>query len=219
MKMRLFLHLPSMKKKSKESFIPEQIQLPTSTPEPSSSSSTDSLIDSSTHNLSIEHPTNQPFEHSSTNQQPSRPRRFASTPQASRDIKSNIDETNILPKGMTKKRIRKQLHAADLENSSNLSAYHKTFSFLAASRNYYSSAFSSKPSSSESSSSEHSSSEFSTNNLALPSNSDASTPQRFHRDNLPPEPQNFKQMLKHPHNSDFMQALHIKIDALTAKNV
>lgn len=136
----------------------------------------------------------------------SRSRRYAPAPPAPRDINSKIDETNILPEGVSRsrRRARKQLHALAVKDaSSNFNAYHKAFSCFSAARNYYSSDISS--------------------NINMKT-SDQSTksddsPQRFHRNNLPPEPLNWKQMLKHPHCSGWMKAVDIEFDQLTRKEV
>lgn len=185
-----------------------RLQLPTPTPDPTITDST-------------------PMFNPSSSSLPSRPRGFEPTPQAPHDISSKFDESNILPEGTTRKRTRKQLHSTALEQATkNINAYHKSFLCFAPARSYYSNFISTTSSHCAkliSTSNPHSSKLISTTNSnSAPANADKPSipPLRsLHRDNLPPEPLNFKQMQKHSHHSGFMQALLIEIDALTAKNV
>ena len=66
-------------------------------------------------------------------------KRFASTFTALKDIKNDVDESNILPEKVNRKRIRKQTHTAALKNalSGNIDAFHQAFYVFSAARKYY----------------------------------------------------------------------------------
>ena len=119
---------------------------------------------------------------------------------ASRDIRSAIEETNIIPQGVSRiKRVRKEAHAVALKQakSGEISAYHIAFSCFIAARNYYSKESTTKNS----------------------TNDSKSTSIKNHRDDIPPEPANYNQMLKHFHSLGFKQVIQVEINQLKSMNV
>ena len=127
----------------------------------------------------------------------------AAKPKASKDINSSLDTNNILPEGVGRLRIpnqRKVTYATVLADANNgeLNSYHAAFSAHIMASSYY---ITNKESSKESSKN---------NTLVLST--------RFHRDSLPPEPEHYRQMLKHPHAEGFMLAMKVEVQALIAKN-
>ena len=127
----------------------------------------------------------------------------AAKPKASKDINSSLDTNNILPEGVGRLRIpnqRKETYATVLADANNgeLNSYHAAFSAHIMACSYY---ITNKESSKESSKN---------NTLVLST--------RFHRDSLPPEPEHYRQMLKHPHAEGSMLAMKVEVQALIAKN-
>lgn len=121
--------------------------------------------------------------------------------QRAREVSADLDEANILPEGVTRRRKkidRREAYATALDNTANreLNAFHTAFA----------SGFSAS---------------FFDNGLYRddsPSPSTSKSEQRFHRDDLPPEPKTYHQMLKHPHSQGFMKAVEVEITALQNKN-
>ena len=117
----------------------------------------------------------------------------------SREISADLDITNILPEGVTRRRKRKQAYAAALEGvtQGKVNVYHTAFSAFVTAGAYYTAAQGSRPETD------------SDTNLER---------KRFHRENLPLEPRSYHQMLKHPHAEGFKQAVITEITALQRKN-
>ena len=145
--------------------------------------------------------------------------KFVPRPTAPKDIKGDVEESNILPEGVSRKRLRKQAHIAALDSaiSGKIDAFHQSFFTFSAARQYYSS----KPTIFTASTTEN-------DDVASPDpnlNSTASTnpnptlTSRHHRDNMPAEPQNYRQMKNHQHAAGFAQAMKVELDQLQAKGV
>ena len=120
---------------------------------------------------------------------------------APKDISSRLDAQNILPEGVKRSSTRRQAYSAALQTAAiqgNTTTFHTAFSSMLQSKKYYETELKSI---------------IATNNAML--TTQAST--RLHRDNLPPEPQNYKEMLRHPHAEGFKQALSIEVETLQAK--
>ena len=118
---------------------------------------------------------------------------------ASRDINSSVDTDNILPEGMERGRNRNRRYEAystALTQAKNgeLNSYHAAFSANIMASSYYIS------------NQEHKKDHTPTQSTC------------FHRDSLPIEPENYRQMLKHPHAEGFKLAMQMEIQALVAKN-
>ena len=132
----------------------------------------------------------------------------------SRPRAEGIEVDNILPNTVTrhrakpkpfiqegkgKKKDRKETYSVALAaaGSGEIQAYHAAFSALIPIRLYYKS-------------------------LSTPPPQPKPTPTpvetRLHRDNLPPEPQNWKEMLNHPYCTGFIDASYIEIGNLKSKN-
>lgn len=115
------------------------------------------------------------------------------------EISASMDVANVLPERVTRtQHSRKEAYVAALENAvqGNQTAFHQAFSTFATASAYYlvkSSMVVNKPEVFE---------------LAVP---------HVHRDSLPPEPQYYHQMLKHPHAGGFKQAMTVEIAALWKK--
>ena len=120
-------------------------------------------------------------------------------PQASRsnEISVTLDESNILPEGVTRRKTknRQQAYSSALENTiqGQLGAFHMAFSAFATANSYHNLDQFSKPEA---------------KNAMIP---------KLHRDSLPPEPRYYHQMLKHPHAEGFKQAMDTEIKALLVK--
>ena len=139
-------------------------------------------------------------------------KRFASTLQASHDIRFDIDESNILPERMKRKRIKKQAHAIFLKEtkSDQLIAFHAVFSCYIFSKNFY----------------DNNKRSFSALYIDREAESKKSTffssissISKFHRDDISSESISYKQMLRHQHFSEFMQTVKMKIDQLTTMKI
>ena len=114
---------------------------------------------------------------------------------APRMIGLDLDEANILPEGVGRRRApRRQAYSASLINVQNgeISSFHAAFSALTSASKFLPTA-----------------------------TSDSRTPItssfRLHRDSLPPEPKNLRQLLRHPHASSFQAAITSEINSLRDK--
>ena len=139
-------------------------------------------------------------------------KRFASTFQASHDIRFDIDESNILSEKVKKKRIKKQAHAIFLKEakSDQLIAFHAAFSCYISFRIFY----------------DNNKRSFSvfyidrkTESKKFIIFSSISSISKFHRDDISSESISYKQMLRHQHFSEFMQTVKMKIDQLTTMKI
>ena len=113
--------------------------------------------------------------------------------------KSDFSEDNILPEGVTRRKKRKEKYTEALQEiaEGGNEAFHAAFaSFLPARTFYETPAQAAAPAT---------------------STSKLSTSTRIHRDQLPPEPKNYHQMLKHPHSEGFLKAMQVEIKALKEK--
>lgn len=116
------------------------------------------------------------------------------------EVSANLNEANILPEGVTRRRKKTdktEAYATELEKSSqgHLDAFYTAFSLGV------SSAFVTS---------------IGENNFskAVPGTQHA----RLHQRDLPPEPQTYHQMTKHPHSKGFIEAIETEISSLQKKN-
>ena len=139
-------------------------------------------------------------------------KQFASILQASHDIRFDIDESNILPEEIKRKRIKKQAHAIFLEKakSDQLIAFYAAFSCYIFFKIFYDN-------------NKRSFSVFYIDRKAefkkFIFSSSIFSISKFHRDDISSESINYKQMLRHQHSSKFMQTVKMKIDQLTTMKI
>jgi hypothetical protein len=108
----------------------------------------------------------------------------------------DIDTANIIPEGVGRRRAaRKQAYLAVLEEIADgeITSFHTAFSAMSCASAFYN--HQNQPA-------------MLLTKLNLTS---------FHRDSLPPEPKNFRQMQRHPHAVGFNKAILTEISALRAK--
>lgn len=117
----------------------------------------------------------------------------------SQEVSADLDEANILPEGVTRRRKRKQAYATALEGVTHgqVNVYHAGFSAFITAGAYYTTAQGSRSETGGNTNSERN---------------------RFHRENLPLEPRSYHQMLRHSHADGFKQAVVTEITALQKKN-
>ena len=113
------------------------------------------------------------------------------------EISANFDTSNIITEGVKRNRVRKQAYAAELDavSMNMISAFHSSFSALSGAASYYEGL-----------------PELIENRKSTSSQTSPST--RLHRDNMPPEPDGYRAMLKHPHAPGFLKAISIEIEKL-----
>ena len=120
------------------------------------------------------------------------------------DISADFDTENIIPEGVT--RSRKKKYAAAIEaieaiqnftDHVDLSSFHNAFSAYSTAMKFYETS----PSKLTSSSTEIAS----------------STSSRLHRDSLPPEPRNFRELANHPYKEEFKDSMRLEIKDLQRK--
>ena len=118
--------------------------------------------------------------------------------------KSTIDTENIYPEGVKRNRksTRKSVHAALLEDitaDQSLTTSYNSFSKFIAARCYYANTNAAQESSSP----------------AQTTDPNTDPPKlRLHRDTLPPEPRNYKNMLNHSYRKEFKEALQVELKKL-----
>jgi hypothetical protein len=113
-------------------------------------------------------------------------------------IELDIDTTNIIPEGMRRRRAaRKQAYLTVLKEIADdeITSFHTAFSAMSCASAFYN--HQNQPATKL------------LTKLNLTS---------FHRDSLPPEPKNFRQMQRHPHAVDFNKAILTEISALRVKS-
>lgn len=110
----------------------------------------------------------------------------------------DLDTGNILPEGVKRKR-QPRKHAFFSAASGGTASFHQAFSALTSARNFY---LPSMPSAFTAS--------------IQSGQLEPATP-RLHRDNLPPEPKNFRQLTKHPHRDGFIQGMKTEVAGLQHK--
>ena len=116
----------------------------------------------------------------------------------------DLDEANILPEGVGRRRApRRQAYAASLIEAAKgeISSYYAAFAAFSRASQFFQS----------------SSPEAANQNEALiPTNL---SHLRTHRDSLPSESKNFRQLQKHPHAAGFRKAMQIEIESLASKGI
>ena len=105
----------------------------------------------------------------------------------------------FIQEGKGKKKDRKETYsiALAIASSGEIQAYYAAFSALILARLYY---------------------KFLSSLPPQPKPTPTPVETRLHRDNLPPEPQNWKEMLNHPYYTGFIDASYIEIGNLKSKN-
>ena len=125
---------------------------------------------------------------------------------AKHDVSADFDAANILPEGV--KRTRKQKYAAALEaieaiqkfkDYADLRSYHNAFSAFSTAIKFYETAKTSKLTTHQS--------------KTVPS----TTSPRLHRDSLPPEPKNLRELNSHPFKEEFKGSMRVEIKDLQGK--
>ena len=123
------------------------------------------------------------------------------TTKAKQDISADFDEGNIIPEGVTRNRKKKYAAAiqaieaieAYAKDPTILSSFHDAFSAFSAALKYYDSSF------------------------GRPAKPMLTAPSKIHRDSLPPEPLNYRELAKHPYFEQFKMAMRVEIEALRSK--
>ena len=143
-----------------------------------------------------------------SHQQPPAPPPVNTAPRASQ-ISADLDPSNIDPEGAkrhSKPTNRKDAYTTQLSlaKQGSLQIYHNSFAALSSNALYLDSYPQSALLSSQATAQEELSHTRPTT--------------RFHRDNLPPEPKNFKELANHPFTEQFKGAMRTEIDALNKKN-
>ena len=124
---------------------------------------------------------------------------------AKHDVSADFNTENILPEGV--KRVRKQKYAAALEaieaiqnfkDHTDLRSYHNAFSAFSTAVKYYDTANTSELTKSST--------------KTVPS-----TSQRLHRDSLPPEPKNLRELANHPFKEEFKGSMRVEVKELQGK--
>lgn len=117
----------------------------------------------------------------------------ANTVQPKHVVSASLDVGNILPEGVTRSRKKKYAAALQTTLDGKLTAFHNAFFAFSTAIKYY---------------------DVPPRSTFLPS---PITPIKLHRDSLPPEPQNFRELAKHPFAEGFKHAMRVELTALRSK--
>ena len=125
-------------------------------------------------------------------------------------ISADLDTSNIIPqevKRLSKPTSRKKTYATQLSlaKQGSIHTYHNSFAAMS-SKTLYLDIYSPSVTAS-----------FAIQKDPSKEQSSTGSTTRFHRDNLPPEPRNFKELANHPFSEQFKSAMRTEIDALNKK--
>lgn len=126
-------------------------------------------------------------------------------------ISADLNLSNVLPEGVkrhSKPTSRKETYATQLSlaKQGSVQTYHNSFA-----------AFSSKPHYLDTYSPSVTASLAAQTDCKEQLSTSTRSTTRLHRDNLPPEPKNFKELANHPFSEQFKSAMRTEIDALNKK--